>query len=1424
MSDPSVDLQRAIAALRLARSKIEALERARHEPIAVVAMACRFPGADGPDALWRLLRDGREAITEVPPERWRLDDYYDPNPHALGRTHARHGGFLPDLFDFDPERFGISQTEAEAMDPQQRLLLEVAAEAFERAGDAELEGSNTGVFLGISTHDYAQRALRDEAPEQIGVHTGTGNAFSTAAGRVAYVFGLHGPCLALDTACSSSLVAAHLACASLRAGECDRALVAGVNVLLAPAMTVYFSRLGVLAPDGHCRSFDADARGYVRAEGCGALVLRRLHDAERDGDPIVAVIRGSAVNANGRGNGMTAPSRAAQAAVIRRALAVAGIEREQVGYIEAFGSATPQGDAVELRALCDVFAGRPAGALPIASVKSNIGHAEAASGAASLIKALLCLGHGELPPSLHCARASSAIADRDAPVRVLQRLEALSTERPRIAGVSGFGFGGTNAHVVLEAAPIRPTQAEVGPHLLTLSARSEAALERRRMDLIALLEARPDISIAALSRGCAAIRSYPHRLAFACDDLETALARLRSGAFHRGQVGASPAASSTASPTDQAVDSRDSSTQLDRGRALDRIAARYVEGIDPAWAQLCPPGPRESLPPHPFTRRRMASLPVRTPHPSEAPPSLLAELLTQALPRRRDRIARWLESKLAALDATGTRPGDRPLASLGLDSIAAVDLIQSLQRELELQIYPDELLGAGSITALAELLANEVGRHHAHAHEPAPAPEPQRAAARRHIAAHGSGPAFANQPVESEATRKLASAVFLLSAPRCGSTLLRAMLAGHPRLFAPPELHLLAHEDMAAWHRALAPRMMHLGLSQALLGLGLAASLANAKLAAWVETATPTAAIYAQLQTLAGTRRLIDKSPGHALDPRALARAEALFDAPRYVILTRHPYAAIESFVRLRMSQLLDAGALDPQLVAEAVWERSYANLETLAAAIGPGRCHRLSFEQLVTEPEPTLTQLCEFLGIDFDPAMLAPHDGDRMVDGVRRAIGFIGDPNFASRSRIDPALGDAWKDVRLPWRLAPETAALARRLGYETPAELEVRVEDPIADATLPARFEVAPARARATDDEILLTGATGFLGVQLAAELLTQTEHPLRCLVRAETPTAARERVRAAMIEHGVWRGEWHTRLRAEPADLAAPQLGLAPDRWDALARSSCAIVHNGAQVNFGLPYAALRGSNIEGTLWALRLAAHDHRKPLHFVSSKGVFHGEVYPGETSILEDDPVRPPLGGLAYQQSKWAAEQLVIAARAHGLETVVYRPGRIGGHSHTGRINPDDLVYRILRACVQVGSIPDVPVRLEITPVDHVAAAIVRISRNPSATGHAYNLAHACPVAMSELRDAFAHTGFELALDSYERWRAAVLARPDSPLARLHSLLGERPPTRLDDARLDGTNTRATDPSWSPPPVIDQLLVDVAFMRRVGLLDEEPQP
>jgi len=1548
-------LQRAIVALRQARERIEALERARNEPIAIVGMACRFPGGEDLEGFWRLLRAGRCAIAEVPADRWSLDDYHDPRPGTPGKTVSRHGGFLERVFDFDAARFGISAAEAEAMDPQQRLLLEVAAEAFERAGDATLEGSSTGVFIGISTHDYAQQLLRDEAPERIGAYTGSGSAFSTAAGRIAYVLGLHGPCLAVDTACSSSLVATHLACQSLRADECDRALAAGVNALLAPAMVVYFDRMGVLAPDGVCRAFDARAQGYARSEGCGALVLRRLADAERDGDPIVGVIRGSAVDHNGRAAGLVSPSRRAQVEVIQRALRTAGVTPDQLGYLEAFGAGTAMGDSVELRALEDVFGSKRGTPLPIGSVKTNLGHAEAAAGMASLIKAVLSLEHGELVPSLHFERPNPALAGPDARARVVTARERWPEGALRIAGVSGFGFGGTNAHVVLEAPSPRlrssGAEAESGPWLIALSARSAAALESRRGSLVEQLSARPPSSLAAVSRGaCVGLRHHPVRLAVVCEDLGEAATRLATlQAVHRGEAsGRAPAvvfrssgtsvsldpalartkaaravlqraaavldaearavlATGRVRPEDpssravglalrlaaaaawqawgvigpvrgdtdvdaieavlagtttvEAVLSRASASDVPRGLAtldetsashgasssdelvialdalgaLDTLAALYVRGLDPRWDAVCGSGPRASLPPHPFDRRPYRAervVPLHHAKPSDdAPPQALprSELVDAPLPRRRDAIEQWLRTQLATLlhQPSAELPPETSLVELGLDSLAVVEAIQAIQRELRIQVYPNELLGARSIEELAAHLARELGRRHG-TDEPRDAPPALREAARVHVAMLG-GAATASPVTKVERAsessrpdRRLPAVVFLLGAPRCGSTLLRVMLAGHPQLFAPPELHLLAYSDMEQWHRALAPRMMHLGLVQALVGAGLDEVSALAKVRAWVAEAVSTASVYAELQRSIGERRLVDKSPSYALDPAALARAESLFDGPRYVLLTRHPYAAIESFARLRMEHLFAAQALDPHLVAEQTWARAYASLDRLAHEVGPGRCHRIAYESLVTRPEPVLRALCEFLGLPFDPATLTPYAGERMVPAGDRAIGFIGDPEFRRHGAIEPELAERWKEVRLPWRLDPATVVQAHALGYSTPAEALTSRDDPEADCTLPADFTVAPvsSKRRSRPGELLLTGATGFLGVHLLAELMTQTDRTVRCLVRARDTEAASQRVREAMERHGLWRSEHAARIVVDVADLAAEHLGLSTGRWAALADEVEAIYHNGAVVHFGHPYAALRAPNVEGTRRMLQLAAQAHGKPFFFVSTKGVFAADAYPEDEPIAEDAPLRPIPGALGYQQSKSVAERLVWAARARGLATAVYRPGRLGGHGITGQVDPDDLLCRFLIGCVQLGALPDIALPLELSPVDQVAAAIVRISRSAGATGQAYHLVHSAPLELTEVRRVLAAAGLELALVPWSDWRAALSTQPHNALAPLAGLFGEQPPQRVHEARLETRNTAAADPSFDPPAITEQLARNVAYMQRLRMLDD----
>ena len=458
---------------------------ARNEPIAIIGIGCRFPGANDPTAFWRLLRDGVDAIGEVPADRFDHRAFYDPDPATPGKMNTRWGGFLNQVDRFDANFFGISPREAARMDPQQRLLLEVSWEALQDAGQVpgRLAGTQTGVFIGIATNDYGRLQWGDF--ELIDAYAGTGNALSIAANRISYVLDFRGPSIAIDTACSSSLVAVHLACSSLRNGESTLALAGGVNLILSPAIAINFTKAGAMAADGRCKTFDARADGYVRSEGAGVVVLKPLSKAAADGDPIYAVIRGSAVNQDGRSNGLMAPNPAAQEAVLREAYRQAAVSPGKVQYVEAHGTGTLLGDPIEVQALGAVMgADRPVERpCALGSVKTNLGHLEAAAGIAGLIKVALALRYHEIPPSLHFETPNPLIPFSELPLRVQTALGPWPAESgAALAGVSSFGFGGTNAHVVLEEAPAAGIEAsdakrESSAHLLPLSARSPEALQ-----------------------------------------------------------------------------------------------------------------------------------------------------------------------------------------------------------------------------------------------------------------------------------------------------------------------------------------------------------------------------------------------------------------------------------------------------------------------------------------------------------------------------------------------------------------------------------------------------------------------------------------------------------------------------------------------------------------------------------------------------------------------------------------------------------------------------------------------------------------------------------------------------------------------------------------------------------------------------------
>jgi len=540
--EPKADatqLKRALLAIKELRARLDAVEHARHEPIAVIGMGCRFPGgADSPAAFWQLLQNGVDAIGQVPPDRWDIDALYNPDPTAPGKINTRQGGFLAGVDQFDPYFFGISPREAARMDPQQRLLLEVAWEALEDAGQtlAGLAGSQTGVFVGVHSHSNDYTWLQFAAPAEMDIYTGTGTAHNVIAGRLSYLFNLQGPSVALDTACSSSLVAAHLAVQSLRQSECRLALVAGVNLMLSPQFTIAASRMQMLAPDGRCKTFAAQADGFGRGEGCGVVVLKRLSDALADGDSVLALIRGSAINQDGRTNGLTAPNGLAQETVIRQALANAGVDPALITYVETHGTGTPLGDPIEVEALANVFGQSGPNRQPcfLGSAKANIGHLEGAAGVAGLIKAVLSLRHGAIPPLPHFKELNPHISIKNTPLMIPATLQPWQPAgQMRYAGVSSFGWSGTNAHIVLEEAPslaaVQPAANNERAYLLPLAAHSPVALTALAQSWREFLTTTPT-AVTDLCYTAAVRRSHhDYRLALvgsSCRELANSLAAL----------------------------------------------------------------------------------------------------------------------------------------------------------------------------------------------------------------------------------------------------------------------------------------------------------------------------------------------------------------------------------------------------------------------------------------------------------------------------------------------------------------------------------------------------------------------------------------------------------------------------------------------------------------------------------------------------------------------------------------------------------------------------------------------------------------------------------------------------------------------------------------------------------------------------------
>lgn len=518
------------------KPNIASKELSLHEPIAIIGIGCRFPGsADTPDKFWRIFKEGIDTIREVPSNRWDIDAYYDPDKNAPGKMYTRFGGFIDNVDLFDPQFFGISPREAKDMDPQQRISLEVTWEALENAciPPQDLKGSNTGVFIGICFDDYSHLITQSGDISAVDDYYSTGNHFSVSAGRISYILGLEGPCMVIDTACSSSLVCIDTACEKLHIGECDMAIAGGVNLILAPESTINFCKSGMLAVDGRCKTFDAAANGYVRSEGCGIVILKRLSDAVRDGNRILALIRSTAINQDGASTGLTVPNGLAQEKVIKAALAKANLEGKDIHYVEAHGTGTSLGDPIEVKAIVATYGQNRIEPLILGSAKTNIGHAEAAAGVAGLIKCVLALQNKTIPKHLHFHKINPYIQLENA--KIAKDETVWDKDKPRFAAVSSFGFSGTNAHAILEEAPqieIKQNPIERPFHIVTLSGKNKQAIEELLKSYQSMLETHPELSIADIANTANVGRShFTERAAILAGSTEELLTKIKQRNF-----------------------------------------------------------------------------------------------------------------------------------------------------------------------------------------------------------------------------------------------------------------------------------------------------------------------------------------------------------------------------------------------------------------------------------------------------------------------------------------------------------------------------------------------------------------------------------------------------------------------------------------------------------------------------------------------------------------------------------------------------------------------------------------------------------------------------------------------------------------------------------------------------------------------------
>jgi thioester reductase-like protein len=1337
------------------------------EAIAIIGMAGRFPGARNLDEFWRNLRDGVDCVRRLTDEEL-LQSGVDPSVFNAP-NYVKVAAPIDDVELFDAGFFGFAPREAEILDPQHRVFLECAWEALESAGYvSESYDGWIGVFAGVSLPAYWWNNLASNP--QLAAQMGffqllLSNDRDYFATRISYKLGLRGPSVNVQTACSTSLTAAHLACQSLLSYQCSVAIAGGVRVNF-PQLSGYPYVAGtIFSPDGLTRAFDAKGEGALFGEGVGVVVLKRLSEALADGDPIHAVIRGSAYNNDGSQKvGYTAPSVDGQAEAIALAQAVAGVEPETISYVEAHGSGTPLGDPIEVAALTRAFrAGTERKRFcAIGSVKTNVGHLEAAAGITGLIKTVLALEHRTIPPSLHFETPNPQIDFDNSPFFVnTAAREWEANGVPRRAGVSSFGMGGTNVHMILEEAPApRPGDASRPWQLLPLSAKSSAALDASVARLAAHLRAHPEQEFADVAYTLqVGRRTFDHRLALVCRDRDDAVAALESRDPDRILMSQQETAESPVTFLFSGL-----------GEHYPGMAQGLYETEPTFRAELdrcC-----ELLVPHVgIDLRRLLFSGTASSGASARRPDLRA-MLGRGGQRPASELDRTLYAQPAVfaveyalaklLMEWGIRPQSLVGYSLGEYTAACIAGVLSLADALTLVARRARLIDALPAGAmLAVPLAEDDAK-------PLLNGRLSIAALNGPCVSVLSGPEDAIAEVERVLAERSTPARRLPTTHAFHSRMMEPLREAFSRVvrevtFHLPEIPYLSNVS-GTWitaEEATDPEYWVRHMVQTVRFVDALAELAKEPERVLVEVG-PGQGLTAMarqagcpLVSVATLRSAWDHQADSAYLLGSLARlwlAGLRIDWTGFHTHERRRRVVLPTYPFERRRYFIDraSAALRPTVAAAAGEAEPDAPAPALPRHARPANL-RNPYAPPATELEERLAEIWEdVLGVE----RIGRHDSFFELGGHS-----LNAPQLMIELRKRMAIEFPMRDLFEAPTVAKMAAAveIIEREGFEGLAarreEVDLRAEaaelDPAVRPEAPWNGAIEPLR------ELFLTGATGFLGSHLVTELLERTGARIHCLVRAADAESAFQRLRQTLVDRELWREEHAARLVAVAGDLAEPRYGLSEEAFRALGEGVDAVYHCGAWVNFTYPYKALWATNVRGTIEAMRLAGFGRAKPMHFISSIAATpEGDYSFRDVPIVYEHEDSESILGLygGYGETKWVCERLVRIARTRGLPIAIYRPGVLSGHSRTGVSNARDFIWSNFKSCIQLGVYPLTRLHVDVTPVDYVAKAMVYISLRPENLTGLFQFPLPNPPRFVEAYELVRDYGYPMASLSDEDW------------------------------------------------------------------------